>query len=317
METYPKTLDEMERMFKDEATCLAYISALRWPSGFKCPSCGSMKGWSMGNGLTLCGHCRRQQSVLSGTLFHHTHLPLKTWFRAMWHVCAAKNGFSALNLQRQIGLGSYNTAWLCLHKLRRAMVRPGRERLSGEVEVDETYVGGPAEGKRGRGAFGKQIVLIVVERKSVREASGRDRQIMGRARLSTIPDVRMETLGRSVKELFEPESQVITDGWYGYNSLEREGYRRRMEIASTGKLADIVLPNCHLVASLMKRWMLGTLQGSVGKEHLQDYLNEFVFRFNRRSSRSRGLLFYRLMEQAVSVSPVSRKDIIPQHIVVG
>ena len=128
MENYPKTLDEMECMFKDEGACLAYIAALRWPSGFQCPSCGSTKGWPMGNGRTLCGNCRHQQSVLAGTLFHRTHLSLQTWFRAMWHVCAAKNGLSALNLQRQIGLGSYNTAWLCLHKLRRAMVRPGRER---------------------------------------------------------------------------------------------------------------------------------------------------------------------------------------------
>ena len=140
METYPKTLDEMERMFKDEAACLDYIAALRWPSGFQCPSCGSTKGWPMGNGRTLCGNCRHQQSVLARTLFHRTHLSLQTWFRAMWHVCAAKNGLSALNLQRQIGLGSYNTAWLCLHKLRRAMVRPERERLSGEVEVDDSVI---------------------------------------------------------------------------------------------------------------------------------------------------------------------------------
>ena len=317
MENYPKTLDEMECMFKDEAACLAYIAALRWPSGFQCPSCGSTKGWSMSNGRTLCRNCRHQQSVLAGTLFHRTHLPLQTWFRAMWHVCAAKNGLSALNLQRQIGLGSYNTAWLCLHKLRRAMVRPGRERLSGVVEVDEAYVGGPAEGKRGRGAFGKQIVLIAVERKTVRDARGRERQIMGRARLETIPDVRQGTLERHVERLVAPGSLVVTDGWSGYDSLERKGYGRSIEIATAGELADIALPNCHLVCSLMKRWILGTLQGSVGKEHLQDYLNEFVFRFNRRSSRSQGLLFYRLLELAVSSAPVPRKNIIPQNIVVG
>jgi transposase-like protein len=317
MNAYPKTLDEMEALFKDEPACLAYISALRWPSGFECPACGSTKGWPMGNGLMLCGNCRRQQSVLAGTLFHRTHLPMKTWFRAMWHLCAAKNGLSAQNLQRQIGLGSYNTAWLCLHKLRRVMVRPGRERLSGEVEVDETYVGGPAEGKRGRGAFGKQIVMVAVERKSVKDERGAVRPIMGRIRLEVIPDVQMETLEKGVEALVEPGSKIVTDGWAGYNSLEKNGYRRSIEIASREELADIALPNCHMVASLMKRWILGTLQGSVGAEHLQDYLNEFTFRFNRRSSRSRGLLFHRLMELAVSAHPVFRKDIIPQHIVGG
>ena len=216
-----------------------------------------------------------------------------------------------------IGLGSYNTAWLCLHKLRRVMVRPGRERLSGEVEVDETYVGGPAEVKRGRGAFGKQIVILAVERKSARDENGPVRSIMGRARLEVVPDVRKETLEKGVVALVEPGSKIVTDGWGGYSSLEERGYRRSIEIACGEELADIALPGCHLVASLMKRWVLGTLQGSVGAAHLQDYLNEFIFRFNRRTSRSRGLLFYRLMELAVSASPVPRKEIMPQHIVGG
>ena len=219
---------------------------------------------------------------------------------------------SALNLQRQLGLRSYNTAWLCLHKLRRSMVRPGRDRLSGEVEVDETYLGGQVEGKGGRGAFGKQIVLVAAERKNEKGVP-----VIGRIRLARIPNVQAATLEKRITELIEPGSTVITDGWCGYNSLGQKGYSHSVVFAAYRDPGEVVLPQCHLVASLMKRWVLGTLQGSVGADHVEDYLNEFVFRFNRRRSKSRGLLFYRLMEQVVSSPPVPRKDIMPQHIVGG
>ncbi len=231
-------------------------------------------------------------------------MPLKTWFRAMWLVCASKNGMSAQNLQRQLGLRSYNTACLCLHKLRRAMVRPGRERLSGTVEVDETYVGGPAEGKTGRGAFGKRIVVVAVERKD---------EAVGRIRLREVPNVSGDALKLAVLDSVAPGSTVVTDGWSGYGFLQSAGYRRGIEVKNEGELGEVVLPKCHLATSLLKRWILGTLQGSIGADHLQDYLNEFTFRFNRRTSRSRGLLFQRLLELSVQTAPNPRQSIIP-HI---
>jgi len=304
MNKYPDSMAELEKRFATREACLDYLAELRWPSGFTCPHCTSGNAWHMGNGLMLCAGCRHQQSVLAGTVFQDTHLPLQTWFHAMWYVCANKNGMSAQNLQRLLGLRSYNTAWLCLHKLRRAMVRPDRERLSGIVEVDETYLGGPQEGKRGRGAFGKELVFIAVEVRGHK---------IGRIRLYCIPNVSGVTLEHSVTEAVEKGTVIRSDGWSGYNGIKNLGYGHEVTAKGDEELAGIVLPKCHLVVSLLKRWILGTLQGNVGCGHLQDYLNEFTFRFNRRSSKSRGLLFYRLAELAVATTPNPRSTIIPQH----
>jgi len=309
MDDYPTSMTALEKRFALREDCLSYLASLRWPSGHVCPRCGSDKSWTMGNGLILCSGCRRQQSVTAGTVFQDSHMPLPAWFRAMWHVCANKNGMSAQNLQRLLGLRSYSTAWLCLHKLRRAMVRPGRECLSGIVEADEAYVGGPKEGKSGRGAFGKQIVFVAAE--------VRGRKI-GRIRLSRIPCVSGATLVPAVLEAVAAGATVRTDGWKGYNGLANGGYKHEVTVENEDELAEIVLPKCHLVISLLKRWILGTLQGNVGKDHLQDYLNEFTFRFNRRDSKSRGLLFYRLAQMAVVTAPNPRFTIVPpQDVVAG
>jgi len=309
MDDYPISMAELEKRFVTQEACLNYLAGLRWPSGYVCPRCASEKGWKMENGLILCSGCRRQQSVIAGTVFQDSHMPLPAWFRAMWHVCANKNGMSAQNLQRLLGLRSYNTAWLCLHKLRRAMVRSGRECLSGIVEADETYVGGPKEGKSGRGAFGKQIVFIAAE--------VRGRKI-GRIRLSHISGVSGATLVPAVSEAVTAGATVRTDGWKGYNGVAAGGYKYEVAVENADELADIVLPKCHLVISLLKRWILGTLQGNVGKDHLQDYLNEFTFRFNRRNAKSRGLLFYRLAQLAVVTAPNPRSTIVlPQDVVAG
>ena len=309
MDEYPTSMTGLELRFAAQEACLDYLAALRWPSGYVCPCCASVKAWKMENGLILCAGCRRQQSVLAGTVFQDSHMPLPTWFRAMWHVCANKNGMSAQNLQRLLGLRSYNTAWLCLHKLRRAMVRSGRERLSGIVEADETYVGGPREGKSGRGAFGKQIVFIAAEVRGHK---------IGRIRLSHIPDVSGATLERAISDVVTVGAIIRTDGWKGYNSVTASGYKHEVAVESADELDDIKLSKCHLVISLLKRWILGTMQGNVGKDHLQDYLNEFTFRFNRRSARNRGLLFYRLAQQAVATIPNPRATIVPaQDVVAG
>ena len=306
MEDYPKTLAELEKRFPMETACLDYLRDLRWTDGIVCPKCGGGDMWLMENGLHLCRSCRKKISVLQGTIFQDSHLPLTTWFRSMWHVCVQKNGASALGLQRALGLGSYRTAWMCLHKLRRAMVRSRRDKLSGFIEVDEAYIGGDKHGKRGRGAEGKYLVLIAAER---------DGKGIGRIRLSYITDVSSMTLCNAIKGMVKSGATVITDGWAGYTRLEQVGYEHQI-IRSDYSIGEDMLPRCHRVASLLKRWIMGTLHGSFGAEHLPDYLNEFTFRFNRRTSRSRGKLFYRLAQQAVQIEPVPYSKIIrPQHVV--
>lgn len=311
---YPGTFEEFEKWFSSEEACLDYVARLRWLDGFSCPYCGSRtdKPWLMRRGLYLCRKCRRQTSVTAGTLFHRTHKPLRTWFLAIWFVTSQKYGASALGLQRVLGLGSYHTAWSWLHKLRRAMVRPGREQLIGRVEVDETYVGGVGKKTRGRGAERKSIVAIGAE------IRGRG---PGRIRMSIIPDVSSPSLHGFVSTHVRPGAEVNTDGWTGYHGLGRLGYEHVVtNISASGDPAHVAMPRVHLVASLLDRWWLGIHQGSIRRSHLAYYLDEFTFRFNRRKSKARGLLFYRLMEQAVDLGPISRAMTVgdrPQHIVGG
>lgn len=305
MTTYPRNLAELEALVSNVESCREYLAQTRWPDGFTCPSCGGRESWRMAGGRWLCQDCRRQVSATAGTIFQDSRMGLDTWFRAIWHVTCQKSGASALGLQREIGFGSYQTAWAWLQKLRRAMVRQGRDRLSGTVEVDETYLGGHRPGKRGRGADGKTLVFIAAELKDGR---------IGRIRLQVLEDASQESLPAAVQAAIEPGSQVVTDGWDGYNPIESMGYRRKVARSDTGPGANL-LPSCHRVASLLKRWILGTHQGAVSKEHLSYYLDEFTFRFNRRSSGSRGLLFYRLLQQAAQTPPHTYRDIVnPQDM---
>ena len=294
-EDYPRSLQELERRFATEAACLAYLTALRWPTGFVCPACGGTQAWRTTRGRWHCRECGTQTSVTAGTLFHRTRLPLPVWFRAIWHVTSQKYGANALGLQWVLGL-SYETAWQWLHKLRRAMVRPGRDHLAGRVQVDETYVGGRKKpGKRGRGAAGKTLVAIAVEDKG---STG-----IGRIRLQVLPDASAASLARFAGVTIAPGSVIATDDWAGYGLLGSHGYTHRVLPPK-----NLVLP--HLVASLMKRWLLGTYQGAVRPTHLAYYLDEFTFRFNRRTSRSRGKLFYRLVQHALLMDPVPGKALI-------
>lgn len=285
---YPKTLLELEKRFQTEPDCLDYLLKIRWPSGFSCPHCKEMDAWTTGRGLFMCKSCKRQTSVTSGTIFHGSHKPLTLWFRAIWHITTQKYGANALGLKRLLGLGSYNTAWQWLHKFRRAMVRPDRDSLSGIVEVDETFVGGKKSGKRGRGAAGKMIVMVAAEDKG---SAG-----IGRIRLRYVSDASAKSLHSFIKDTIKKGSQLRTDDWAGYEGIEKKGYSRTVVPSMDMKLA-------HLVIALLKRWILGTYQGSVKSSHLTYYLDEFTFRFNRRSSKARGMLFYRLIQQAVQVAP--------------
>lgn len=257
-----------------------------------------------------CRTCEHQTSVTAGTIFHRTRKPLRLWFQMIWWVTSQKNGASAVGLQRVLGLGSYKTAWAWLHKLRRAMVRPGRDRLTGEVEVDETFVGGVEEGGKGRRHVGQKALVAVAA--EVRGAA------IGRIRLQRVRDSSADSLVGFVKQAVEPGSVVVSDGWPSYVGLRGAGYVHRPRVRS-GKHADTLLPHVHLVASLLKRWLLGTHQGRVERKHLPYYLDEFTFRFNRRTSRSRGLLFYRLVQQAVALHPIPFHTLVegtadPQHV---
>jgi transposase-like protein/Zn ribbon nucleic-acid-binding protein len=301
-EDYPRTLLDFERRFSTEEGCEQYLARLRWPGGFRCPRCQAPDFWTKGRGgLLECVVCHYQASVTAGTIFHRTRLPLQLWFRAAWFVTSQKNGASALTVQRQLGLQRYETVWTMLHKLRRAMVRPGRDRLSGRVEVDETFVGGQEQGVRGRETMTKSLVVVAAEEKG---------DGIGRIRLQAVPDGAGCNLMGFVEEAVEPGSVVHTDAWDGYRNVSAKGYRHEVtNIKRSGQLGHEVLPRVHRVASLLKRWWLGTHQGSIRPLHLDYYLDEFTFRFNRRTSRSRGKLFFRLIQQAVEVEPVYWRDI--------
>ena len=300
-EDYPRTLLEFERRFGTEQACREYLLALRWPEGFRCPRCAAGKGWPLQSGRVQCAGCGHQVSVTAGTVFQDTRTPLTVWFRAMWWLTSQKNGVSAVALQRALGWGSYQTAWTCLHKLRRAMIRPGRERLGGVVEVDESYLGGE-QGVRGRHIVGKALVIVAAEE---------DGRGIGRIRLKHIPDASSASLIPFIEDSIELGSTVHTDAWRGYLPLDTTRYPHRISNQQGHpERASELLPRVHQVFSLLKRWLLGTHQGSVGGEHLQDYLDEFAFRFNRRKSRSRGKLFYRLVQQAAAIEPTTYRQIV-------
>lgn len=302
MDDYPKTQPEFDARFATNDACLDYLFRLRWPDGFICPRCRHPKGWSTGRGLIVCRACGYQASITAGTIFQDTHKPLTLWFKTIWWMTGQKTGTSALGLQRVLGLGSYRTAWTWLHKLRRAMVRPGRDRLSGRIEVDETYLGSPEEGLRGRQIEKKSLIVIAAQE------NGRG---IGRIRLRRIPDASSASLHPFVANVIEPGSVVHTDGWEGYTGLEARGYPHQVTILKHKKnAASDLLPRVHRVASLLKRWLMGVHQGAISPEHLDYYLDEYTFRFNRRTSRHRGLLFYRLLQQAAAVEPVPYRSII-------
>ena len=302
MDDYPRNRGEFEARFSTETSCLEYLVKLRWPDGFRCPRCGGRESWPVRRILLQCAGCGYQSSVTAGTIFQDTRKPLTLWFRAMWAVTSQKNGASAIGIQRELGLGSYDTAWTWLHKLRRAMVRPGRDRLAGSVEVDESFWGSEEEGMRGRQTESKVLLVI---------AAQEDGKGIGRIRMRRIPDASAQSLMPFVEDAIEPGSLVHTDGWSGYDPLEGKGYRHRITFLKGRKeSASDLLPRVHLVASLLKRWLLGTHQGAVSREHLDYYLDEFTFRFNRRKSHSRGKLFLRLAEQAVAVGPSPYKSMV-------
>jgi transposase-like protein len=292
---YPGTFQELLDWFPDDEACLEYLAMLRWPDGFVCPGCGvADEAWRTGRGRWMCRHCGRKTSVTAGTIFHGTRTPLTTWFAAAWFVTSQKNGVSAQGLQRALGFGSYETAWAWMHKMRRAMVRPDRDLLTGEVEVDETFVGGVSPGRLGA-STDKVPVMIAVERAGARR--------LGRIRLELADRPGTTGLVDFACRNVTPGSTIHTDGAQMMRRLGSLGYTHEYTVGMRAEDRATVLPGVHLTASLLKRWLTGTLHYGVQTNQLPYYLDEFTFRFNRRTSTKRGLLFYRLLQQAVETDP--------------
>ena len=300
MEDYPRTLMELDKRFTTNHECLKYLIGIKWPKGFICSNCKRQEYWIASRNRIICSNCKDHTYITANTILHGTHKPLLVWFRAIWHLTNQKYGANALGLQRITGFGSYVTAWTWLHKLRRAMVRPRRDNLNGTIEVDETYIGGEKPGKRGRSAEGKSLVLIAVEDK-LKE--------FGRIRLKKIDDASEGSIIPALKKMVERGSIIRTDGWNGYNNLNQNGYKHIIS-KKESNIGDKLLPLTHRIASLLKRWLIGTYQGAVRSKHLDYYLDEYTFRFNRRKSQYRGKLFYKLIQQIMNIDHVSYKDIV-------
>jgi transposase-like protein len=304
----PKDLPTFLSRFGSDQQCREYLFKARWPEGFRCAGCGHDDAYALRTKLIYeCVACGKQHSLLAGTIFEQTKTGLAKWFLAIYLVTASKGGIAATELQRQMGFGSYQTAWSWLHKIRRAMVAPGRAPLTGRVEADETYVGGPRSGRPGRGAAGKAVVAGAVE-------SGRGKgtgRRLGRLRMQAVADSSARSLTGFLAGNVAKPAAIATDGWSGYHRLDAEGYAHQpVRLTASWGDAALRLPAIHLVFGLAKRWLLGTHHGALSNKHLQAYRDEYVFRFNRRTAKSISHRFARLIEHAVATDPITYRAIV-------
>jgi transposase-like protein len=306
----PDDLPSFLKRFGTDEQCRAYLFEARWPDGFRCAGCGHERAWAHKARLIYeCATCGKQHSLLAGTIFEQTKTGLARWFLAIYLVTSSKGGISAMELQRQMGFGSYQTSWSWLHKIRKAMVRPERPSLAARVEADETYVGGPKPGRGGRGATGKTRVAGAVE---TGRGQGRGRRL-GRLRLAVVADVSARSLEGFLGQNVERPATVATDGWSGYRGLAAAGYGHEpLNLSASWGDAALRLPAIHLVFGLAKRWLLGTHHGAVSAKHLPAYLDEFVFRFNRRTAKSLSHRFARVIEHAVQIQPTTYDALVAQ-----
>jgi hypothetical protein len=301
---YPSSEREFRSWFQTDLDCLDYIDWLRGNGSRVCTHCGIISPTKPVTGrVWRCPSCDARVSRTAGTIFERTRTPLTIWYAAAWELCFDKGGVSALSLQRRMNIGSYQTAWMMLNRYRWAMKKAGKDKLSGVVEVDVTALGGPKKGKRGKGAGGKVYVAIAVEKL---EDGG-----FGRCRLRVIPGEAIHTMRGFLKECVEEGTQVVADKHSCYPEATKGLYTlKQHNISGDDLVAHEVLPGVHRVASLLKRWLMGTYQGSFGHDHVAAYLDEFTFRFNRRNSRQRGLLFYRLLKLSVEARPLRYRDVV-------
>jgi len=304
-EDFPKSQVEFDKRFSTERACYEYLFKFKWPDGFSCVKCGHPAYWVSSKYIYICTRCEHQQSLTAGTIMHSTKKPITYWFKAMWWFTTRKSGVNAVNLKDLLGLGSYDTAWTWLQKLRHCTIRNGREKLSGIVEVDDFVLGGQKSGKRGRGAEGKTIVLAAVEKRGRR---------LGRIRLQVALNCSSDSLMPFIEHNIKPGSHIITDGWKGYYPIDNKKYSHQKVCWTKSADKSSILPGVHLVISLVKRVMLGTFQGRFEPKHLQSYLDEYVFRFNRRNSKSIGKKFMRIVQQVVASIKITHDQVVKFEI---
>ena len=302
-EDFPKSEIEFDKRFSNIDTCYAYLFQNIWPDGFSCRACGHTEYWLSAKHIYICTRCEHRHSLTAGTIMDSSKKPITYWFKAMWWFTTRKSGLNAVNLRELLGLGSYGTAWCWLQKLRRCTIRKDREKLSGRIEVDEFYIGGKVSGKRGRGAYHKTAVVAAVER------DGENRKI-GRIRLKVIPDCSSASLHGFIDEHIEPGSTIVTDDWRSYDSIEKERYTHIQRSSTRTADKESVLYGVHLVATLIKRLIRSTHQCRFEPKYLQNYLDEYVFRFNRRKSANIGKKFMRIVQQAVATKKITLDQIV-------
>jgi transposase-like protein len=296
-EDFPKSEIEFDMRFLNPDACYEYLFSIKWPNGFVCSQCNNQSYWISKRQLYICTACEHQHSLTAGTIMDSSKKPITYWFKAMWWFTTRKSGVNAVNLKELLGFGSYRTAWHWLQKLRRCTIRKDREKLSGRVEVDEFVIGGQKSGKRGRGAEGKTLVVAAVERCD-------EKQEIGRIRLQVILDYSAYSLETFITENIQPGSKVATDSWSSYSSATKDQYQHvSINQSKEGKDNDS-LYGVHLIISLVKRLINGTHQGRFEPKYLQNYLDEYVFRFNRRKSKFIGKKFMRIVEQVVESSKI-------------
>ena len=300
-EDFPKNEAEFDERFSTEQACYEYLFKNRWPQGFICRRCEHRTYWKSSRGLYICCKCEHQHSLTAGTILHSSKKPLRCWFKAMWWFTTRKSGINALTLKELLGFGSYSTAWSWLHKLRSCTVCTERKKLSGKVEVDEFYLGGQHSGKRGRGAEHKSVIVAAAEKK------GRK---LGRIRLQVSNDCSFDSIDPFMLKNIDQKSLVITDGWSSYTPVEKKGYTHQRVLQNKAEDKSSVLPGINLIASLFKRLVIGTFHGRCDRKHLQHYLNEYTFRFNRRATKYVGKRFMRICEQAMATAPKTYRMII-------
>jgi transposase-like protein len=304
----PEDMPAFLARFGSDEQCREYLFQARWPEGFRCAACGHDDAYALKTKIVYeCVACRKQHSLLAGTIFEQTKTGLAKWFLAIYLVTSSKGGIAATELKRQLGLGSYQTAWTWLHKIRKAMVRPDRQPLAGRVEADETYIGGPRSGRPGRGAAGKSLVAGAVE---AGRGKARGRRL-GRLRLAPLRDASAASLEGFLAAHVTKPATGVTDGWRGYLGLPAKGYDHEpVSLSASWGDAALRLPCIHLVFGLAKRWLLGTHHGAVSAKHLPAYLDEYVFRFNRRTANLVSHGFARLVEHAVQIKPTTYRAIV-------
>jgi len=303
IEDFPHCEIDFDKRFSKLSACYDYLFKMIWPNGFACSKCGHNEYWVSFKHIYICKSCEHHHSLTAGTIMDSTKKPITYWFKAMWWFTTRKSGINAVSLQNLLGFGSYSTAWIWLQKLRRCTIRNGREKLSGRVEVDEFFVGGQKPGKKGRGAEGKMVVAIAVERDDKKKK-------IGRCRLQVLLDCSEDSLKTFIETNIEPGSTIATDSWASYHFVDKEHYKHEQINQSKTSSSNNALYGVHIIISLVKRLIRGTYQGRFEPKYLQNYLDEYVFRFNRRKSRSIGKKFMRIVQQAVKTPKIIGKNIL-------